>query len=168
MFMMIDHGESHKENLIPGRKYRSFKKNSDGKYVRGWVNSQGIFTPTKPHHWSWRAIPNMLAKLPMYEGYPILYWPIRAILKISAQRLWELIPSEEKDVYDRTILDLVREDSELQSAWKEMTMAIIEKAMELIPFPEAPEGLEGVEDILKEWLLLFADDFYNLMFSIQL
>lgn len=56
-----------------------------------------------------------------------------------------------------------QEEEGLKKIWKDVTMAIIRKAIESIPFP-VPSFEKDAQDLM----MVVADKFYDFMFSIEL
>lgn len=148
----------HPENLIPGRKTRAWRKIGND-WVKGWVDGDNSWHASAVHRWTWRAIARLGWNT---EATSTDIDSLKAILRLSVRKLYALMDDNE---YNELITSLLKED-EFAEAWKEMTMKLVDEAIKLFPFPEgAPDG---VEDLFNDFVSWFAEQFYDLLFSIKL
>lgn len=161
--------EFHKENLIPGPKKRVWIEEDPGHWEKYWVDHKGKLTKCMPHRLKWWSLPNMCMTAGWNNIEDPLYYAktlqaMRAVLKITAQQLYGLFGY---DVYRTIWLELQREEEITRQAWKDATMAIVAKAIDLIPYPDV-DWLPDLKGWLRDFLMWFANSFYDLLFSIQL
>lgn len=165
---MIKHGEPHPENLIPGRKWRVwFNPGSPDKWFKAWRDTSGRIhynkrdiLNTKKVYWMIMSIGNRYLIKESDHGYLhqihrecvewILNYKNRGQAKdyIRQEITWLMsLVSPETTV-----------DEEFKKQWKEMTLAVIEYVLSLIP----SLGLEDdIVSTLKDLLLRFADWYYD-------
>ena len=130
---------------------------------------KGQWHDKKEHKIKWRDIARQAATP---DAEPMVYdggggvahlspdfAPLRAVFKLAARRLFEILNYRD---YRRVVTETAKEDQELRAIWKDVTMIILKYAIDAVPQPP------GTPPILRDLLNIFADKFYDFMFSIEL
>lgn len=140
---------------------------------------KGKWKDVKPHYFTYNRLPYfaMSARarsvLPTGQyAYPYNNQPLYATLWVVARRLWEYIRDEsglseveQVKTYNEYIKALIKNDNtaELRAAWKEMTMEIVQMAINAFPIPEEAAEFKG---LFNQFFMWFANKFYDFLFSL--